>query len=111
MPAVTSPGGPHELQPLRPVRLARPQPLPDDISRFSRTFKTAGEKANPLDSPFERYVDVWMLAVCVGASEARTVDLKGPAAHPFITGVVLASDPDRIELLELLAIGYTGTRM
>ncbi len=80
----------------------------DDISRFSRTFKTAGEKANPLDSPFERYVDVWMLAVCIGASEGRTIDLRGPAAHPFITGVVLASDPDRIELLELLAIGHTG---
>lgn len=94
--------------PFQALDLKVPREFHEDLTRFSRTQSVAGEKKNSLDNPFDRYVDLWMLGVCLGAREGRTVELKGSAAHTFVTGVVLATDPDRIELLELLAIGHTG---
>jgi len=94
--------------PFQVLDLKVPSNYHEDLTRYSRTQSVAGEKKNPLDNPFDRYVDLWMLGVCIGARERRTNELKGAASKTFITGVVLATDPDRIELLELLAIGYTG---
>lgn len=94
--------------PFQALDLKVPSEFHEDLTRYSRSQSLAGEKKNPLDNPFDRYVDLWMLGVCLGARAGRTVDLKGPASEKFITGVVLATDPDRIELLELLAIGHTG---
>lgn len=94
--------------PFQALDLKVPSEFHEDLTRYSRSQSIAGEKKNPLDNPFDRYVDLWMLGVCLGAREGRTVELKGPASRTFVTGVVLATDPDRIELLELLAIGHTG---
>ncbi len=94
--------------PFQALDLKVPSEFHEDLTRYSRSQSLAGEKKNPLDNPFDRYVDLWMLGVCLGAREGRTLELKGAAAHTFVTGVVLATDPDRIDLLELLAIGHTG---
>jgi hypothetical protein len=94
--------------PFQALDLKVPSEFHEDLTRYSRSQSLAGEKKNPLDNPFDRYVDLWMLGVCLGAREGRTLEMKGNASHTFVTGVVLATDPDRIDLLELLAIGHTG---
>ena len=65
-----------------------------------------GSRPSPDDSPFERQVDIWFLAVCIGARRGRKSQVIKP--HRFMTGEILSRDPFRIELLELLAISFTN---
>ena len=56
---------------------------------------------------FPRLVDMWFLALCLGAKQGKKEDLSGVKMHKFMDGTVLSSDPWRIDALMLLAIGVT----
>jgi hypothetical protein len=79
----------------------------DSFRVFTTTFKTdAGAPADIDRSPFNRYVDLWWAALCVGVHEGRrTIPSKW---HSFVTGVVLNQDPWRIRQLELIAMAEEG---
>lgn len=78
----------------------------DEVKRFCQTRPEGGRKARIADAPFPRYVDLWFLAVCVGAANSVRLP-EDPASgwQSFITGAEgLNSDPWRVDMLELLAI-------
>ena len=88
------------------LELRVPEAYREEIDRFCQTQPGGGAKPSPDDSPFERQVDIWFLAVCIGARKRKRTKLIKP--HRFIWGDILSRDPFRIELLELLAISYTN---
>jgi hypothetical protein len=80
----------------------------DKMEAYTRTRPAGGERPDPEDSPFPRQLDLWFLGVCVGAVNNQRVPLTGNRAHKFNTASMLETDPDKIEILELIAIGVTG---
>lgn len=91
--------------PFQRFELRIPEEYRERVEEFSRTRATGGQRPSPDDSPFERQVDLWFAAVCLGARKGKRVT---PAKwHKFNDGTVLLQDAWRIELLELLAIGLT----
>jgi len=77
----------------------------EEVNRFCQTQPDALTKTSPDDSPFHRYVDLWFLAVCLGARKGKRTKIDKP--HRFITGEILVNDSWRIELLEFVAISLT----
>jgi hypothetical protein len=92
--------------PFQNLELRIPEVYREDVNRFCQTQPDALVRTSPDDNPFPRYVDLWFLAVCLGARKGRRTPVEKP--HRFITGEILSRDPYRIELLELLAISFTG---
>ena len=90
-----------EANPLVNSQLKLPEYFHERIQNYV-TLQTGG---GPTDErrPFGRVVDFWFLAVCIGAhfNERKTLSGKD---WDFNTGVVLSQHPDKIQLLELLAI-------
>jgi hypothetical protein len=88
-----------------PLRI--PKHESDAVRRFTTTFRPEdGSKPDIDRSPFDRYVDLWWAALCVGVREGRR---SVPSEwHDFVTGVVLNQDPWRIRQLELIALAETG---
>lgn len=81
------------------------------FGRLSRTFTGTGVKPDPEDRPFDRYVDLWMLAVCLGAREVargHPIVRLGGKGHRFAHGAIFQGDTARIELLEMLAIALAN---
>lgn len=91
--------------PFQNLELRIPEAYRPQVDRYCRTQPGGGSKPSPDDSPFERQLDIWFLAVCLGARKGKTNTVK--KWHRFITGEILSRDPYRIELLELLAIAHT----
>jgi len=83
-----------------------PESVKDKVESYCQTRPGGGPKPSPLDSPFRRQVDLWFLSICAGVSKNKRV--KDPSGYRFITGEVLANNPEIIELLELLAISETN---
>ena len=78
------------------------------IRRFTMTKAGESGKKDPDHSPFNRYVDLWWAALCVGAQESKQT--KAAAWHTFArAGEVLPSNPWRIFQLQLLGVGFTGS--
>ena len=78
------------------------------VRRFTMTRTSDEGPKDPDQSPFNRYVDLWWAALCIGAQENK----RTPAAewHTFVrAGEVLPSNPWRIFQLQLLGIGFTGS--
>ena len=74
------------------------------------TMTRAGDEGtkDPDQSPFNHYVDLWWVGLCVGAQENRRT--KASKWHTFVrAGEVLPSNPWRIFQLQLLALGFTGS--
>lgn len=92
--------------PFQSLELRIPEAYRDEVDRFCQTQPGGGARPSPDESPFERQVDVWFLAVCIGARKSKRTRLVKP--HRFIWGDILSRDPSRIELLELVAISYTN---
>jgi hypothetical protein len=91
--------------PFQQGELTIPEDLRESVNRYSRRFNASNDKADPESDPFARYVDVWMMAVCLGALralESNRIPDPPRSAHRFIWGNIL--DPMRIELLEIVAI-------
>lgn len=76
------------------------------VDRLIQTSPKEGERGNPLDNPLYRKVDVWMLAILYAVAKNLAVSESGDGLERFVDGTVLQSDPDRIALLEMLAICY-----
>jgi len=91
--------------PFQNLELRIPEAYRDEVDRFCQTQPGGGTRPPPDDSPFERQIDIWFLAVCIGARKGKRTQVIRP--HRFITGELLSRDPYRIELLELLAVSYT----
>jgi len=92
--------------PFQNLELRIPEAYRGEVERFCQTQPGGGARPSPDDSPFERQIDIWFLAVCLGARKGKRTSVIKP--HRFITGELLSRDPYRIELLELLAISYTN---
>lgn len=90
--------------PFQNLELRIPDAYRDEVDRFCQTQPGGGTRPPPDDSPFERQIDIWFLAVCIGAQKGKRTKVKD---HRFITGELLSRDPYRIEFLELLAVSYT----
>jgi hypothetical protein len=75
-----------------------------EIEAYSLSRPTGGERLDPEDAPFPRQVDMWFLAVCLGALGGQRVKLGAQQTHKFNTASIFETDPGRIEILELLAI-------
>jgi hypothetical protein len=79
----------------------------EGVRRFTATFRDdSGAKPDIDRSPFNRYVDLWWAALCIGVGEDRAT--RPAEWHDFVTGVVLNQDPWRIRELELIALAKTG---
>lgn len=92
--------------PFQNLELRIPTAYRAEVDRFCQSQPTGGPKPSPDDSPFPRQVDLWFLAVCLGALQGRPIPVEKP--HRFINGEILSRDPYRIDLLELAAIAVTG---
>jgi len=92
--------------PFQNLELRIPEAYRGEVDRFCQTQPAGGTRPSPDHSPFERQVDLWFSAVCLGARKGKTTPLG--RHHAFIGGEILLRDPYRIELLELLAISFTG---
>ncbi len=98
----------HEhFNPFQGSALRIPEEYRNDIQELSRTRSDSGQPSEPDSSPFSRYVDVWFLALCIGANMDVRVKLDPSTSHEFVTGVIFASDPWRVDFLQMLAIAET----
>lgn len=91
--------------PFQNLELRIPEAYREEVDRFCQTQPGGGSRPSPDDSPFERQIDIWFLAVCLGARKGKRTEVIKP--HRFITGELISRDPYRVELLELLAISFT----
>ena len=80
----------------------------ENVRRFTMTKSESGKNRD--DIPFDRYVDIWWNAMCVGVQEGIRTQVDSQNWHNFVrAGEVLPSNPWRLFQLQLMAIGVTGT--
>jgi hypothetical protein len=98
-----------DYNPFTQMELRLPSAYREQVSRFSRTREAAVGGSKPQDSPFPRYVDLWMASVCVGAAEGAPIDLPLKLdTWRFEYGARLQGATVWIDLLQLLAIAHFG---
>jgi hypothetical protein len=79
-----------------------PKKYKDKVEGYCQTRPSGGKKPSIEESPFRRQVDLWYLAICIGVcNDKKKSDVQ---SYRFITGEVLANNPEKIENLELIAI-------
>lgn len=93
--------------PFQTADLRIPESYREEVSRYCQGPTQEGRKTGFGEAPFPRMVDMWFLALCLGAKQGKKGDLSGVKMHKFMDGTVLSSDPWRIDALMLLAIGLT----
>ncbi len=93
--------------PFQTADLRIPESYREEVSRYCQGPTQEGRKTGLGEAPFPRMVDMWFLALCLGAKQGNKEDLSGVKMHKFMDGTVLSSDPWRIDSLMLLAIGIT----
>ena len=60
-------------------------------------------------SPFPRMVDLWFLSICVASRlDLEPSDISKYDTRKIIDGSIFGSDPWRVHILMLIAIGKTG---
>ena len=92
--------------PFQNLELRIPEAYREEVDRYCQTQPAGGARPSPDESPFPRIVDLWFVAVCLGAREGRPVPVEKP--HRFITGEILSRDAYRIDIIELAAIAVSG---
>jgi hypothetical protein len=93
------------FNPFQSVDISVPVEFHDDLVRYSQREG----RAIIDNSPFPRMVDMWFLAVCVGARKGLTpADVRSIQTRKIIDGTIFSSDPWRIYTLMLIAIAHTG---
>ena len=94
--------------PFAPLALRLPAayvgPKNNAVDRLIQTSQKEGVASNPLDNPLYRKVDVWMLAIEVAVATSSAIPSTSDGLERFVDGTVLQNDPDRISLLEALAV-------
>ena len=93
--------------PFQTADLRIPDSFREEVSRYCQGPTQEGRRTGLGEAPFPRMVDMWFLALCVGAKEGKREDLSMVKMHKFMDGTVLSSDPWRIDALMLLAIALT----
>lgn len=96
-----------DYNPFTQLELRLPDAYREEVTKYTRTFSesTAGSKVE--DSPFERYVDLWITSICVAVAENRDVDVPTEASTwRFEYGARLQGQTAWIDLLQLLAIAH-----
>lgn len=88
--------------PFQSFDLRIPNSLHDQVNALCQT---QGRRQSSDRAPFARQVDIWYLGVIIGARRETISD--SPPSNVFVSGEILSRDPDRIEMLELLAISWT----
>lgn len=93
--------------PFQALDIRVPNRFRQDFGRYCQTHSEDGGKSSALHSPFPRMVDMWFLAVCLGAQEGKPADYDPKDTYKIIDGTIFSSDPWRIDALVLLAMGHT----
>jgi len=90
--------------------LKYPEQYHDDVVKYTQTKHSKEEVSlNRQENPFQRYIDLWFLAVCIGArSHVQNEVLPTEEMHKFHDGSILTRDPWRIDMLTVMAIGYSS---
>lgn len=98
-----------DFNPFANLAVHVPKAYHEDLNLYSTTFGSAdGGSKNVEEAPFKRYVDFWLLAAAIGASQGQFMTVESAERHEFITGVVFQRDLATIEFLFLLAISHSG---
>jgi hypothetical protein len=93
------------FNPFQAIDINVPVDLHEAFSRYCQT----GGNADIDQSPFPRMVDLWFLAVCVGARmNLDPVDIGKYETKKIIDGSIFGSDPWRVHTLMLIAVGKSG---
>ena len=80
--------------------------VPIEYHEAFERYSQRSANAIPDESPFPRMIDLWFLAVCVAARlELDPVDTSKHETRKIIDGSIFSSDPWRVEMLMLIAIG------
>lgn len=93
--------------PFQMADLRIPESYREEVSRYCQGPTQEGRKTGLGEAPFPRMVDMWFLALCLGAKQGKKENLSGVKMHKFMDGTVLSSDPWRIDALMLMAIALT----
>ena len=85
------------------ANLCFPEPFFDRATVLCRTKRDELDNPkNPKDSPFKRYVDLWMLSLIVGRASSQF--LPSSTQKKFIDGSIFQGDMSRISIV--LSIVY-----
>lgn len=96
---------PADYNPFQSYNVEIPKQHLDRISRYSRTKSDEGTPKLCQDSPFRRYIDIWVLALIVGRSANAFLSISDvPDRHSFIPGTIFAKKLEIIELIFAIAI-------
>jgi hypothetical protein len=96
-----------DYNPFTQLELRLPDAFRDEVAKYSRTFTDTGSSSKAEDSPFERYVDLWMASICVAVAEGREVEVPtATRTWRFEYGSRLQGQTSWIDLLQLLAIAH-----
>src|SRR5712691_3759070 len=93
--------------PFQGLDIRVPNRFRQDFGRYCQTHSEDGGKSSALHSPFLRMVDMWFLAVCLGAQGGKLADYDAKDTYKIIDATIFSSDPWRIDALVLLAMGHT----
>lgn len=93
------------FNPFQGIDINVPVQLHDAFTRYCQT----GGNSIIDQSPFPRMIDLWFLAVCVAARlNLEPTDSGKYETKKIIDGSIFGSDPWRVHVLMLVAIGKTG---
>lgn len=93
------------FNPFQAIDIHIPVEFHESFSRYSQS----GGNAVIDQSPFQRMVDIWFLSVCVAARlDMKPADINKYKTRKIIDGSIFGSDPWRVHMLMLIAIGKTG---
>jgi hypothetical protein len=97
------------FNPFQGLDVRVPNHFREAFGRYCQTHSEDGGKSSLLHSPFPRMVDMWFLAVCLGAQAGKPADYELKDTYKIIDASILSTDPWRIDALVLLAIGHTNS--
>ena len=95
------------FNPFQNLEINVPVEFHETFKRYCRQEKNVGID----QSPFPRTVDLWFLSVCIAARldlPASPAGTKDKTRKIIVRGSIFGSDPWRIHILMLIAIGKTG---
>jgi len=85
-----------------------PNRFRDEFGRYCQTHSEDRGRSSPVHNPFPRMIDMWFLAVFLGAQEGKPADYDSKDSYRIIDASIFSSDPWRIDALISLVRGYTN---